>query len=178
MAEGARRSVKAGFVLDQLALNEKLGIEQDELNAYVIEQAYRMGVQPDRLAQELTDRGQIGSVVADVLRGKALSLITEQAEVTDEAGQPVDIAAALRPADADEDAESDTDEPAVTDEAAVTADDEAAPADDPAADDPAAADEAADDAAAGVTAGGEAASTAARAEAGPEGSSGDGDQAG
>ena len=60
-------------------MNEELGIEQDELNAYVIEQAYRMGVQPDRLAQELTDRGQIGSVVADVLRGKALSLITERA---------------------------------------------------------------------------------------------------
>ena len=85
--DGARRSVKAGFVLDQLARQEELGIEQDELNAFVIEQAYRMGVQPDRLAQELADRGQIGSVVTEVLRGKALTLITERA-TGDRRGRP------------------------------------------------------------------------------------------
>jgi trigger factor len=96
MEESARRSVKAGFVLDQLARQEELGIEQDELNSFVIEQAYRMGVQPDRLAQELADRGQIGSVITEVLRGKALTLITERATVTDEAGQPVDVSAALQ----------------------------------------------------------------------------------
>ncbi|HUB21996.1 MAG TPA: hypothetical protein VMA97_06275, partial [Streptosporangiaceae bacterium] len=61
------------------------------------EQAYRMGVQPDRLAQEITEHGQIGSVVADVLRGKALNLITERVTVTDDAGKPVDVSAALRP---------------------------------------------------------------------------------
>jgi trigger factor len=98
----ARRSVKAGFVLDQLARQEELNIEQDELNSFVIEQAYRMGVQPDRLAQELADRGQIGSVITEVLRGKALTLITERATVTDEAGQPVDIEAAMRPDQAEE----------------------------------------------------------------------------
>jgi trigger factor len=97
MEESARRSVKAGFVLDQLARQEELGIEQDELNSFVIEQAYRMGVQPDRLAQELADRGQIGSVITEVLRGKALTLITERATVTDAAGQPVDVSAALQP---------------------------------------------------------------------------------
>ena len=96
MEDSARRSVKAGFVLDQLARQEELGIEQDELNSFVIEQAYRMGVQPDRLAQELADRGQIGSVITEVLRGKALTLITERATVTDEAGQPVDVSAALQ----------------------------------------------------------------------------------
>jgi trigger factor len=97
--------VKAGFVLDELARQEDLNVEQEDLNAFVIEQAYRMGVQPDRLAQELVDRGQLGSAVAEVLRAKALSLLTERAKVTDEAGQPVDVAAALRPpAEADADA--------------------------------------------------------------------------
>ena len=113
MAEGARKSVKAQFVLDQLAQNEDLNVEQDELNAYVIEQAYRMGVQPDRLAQEITEHGQIGSVVADVLRGKALNLITERVTVTDDAGQPVDVGAALRPDEADgEDGDDAPDAPA------------------------------------------------------------------
>jgi hypothetical protein len=104
LTDSARRSVKAGFVLDQLARQEELNIEQDELNSFVIEQAYRMGVQPDRLAQELADRGQIGSVITEVLRGKSLTLITERATVTDEAGQPVDIEAAMRADEAEADA--------------------------------------------------------------------------
>jgi trigger factor len=102
ISDSARRSVKAGFVLDQLARQEELNIEQDELNSFVIEQAYRMGVQPDRLAQELADRNQIGSVITEVLRGKALTVITERAAVTDEAGQPVDIEAAMRAGQAEE----------------------------------------------------------------------------
>jgi trigger factor len=102
ITDSARRSVKAGFVLDQLARQEELNIEQDELNSFVIEQAYRMGVQPDRLAQELADRNQIGSVITEVLRGKALTVITERAAVTDEAGQPVDIEAAMRADQAEE----------------------------------------------------------------------------
>jgi trigger factor len=108
ISDSARRSVKAGFVLDQLARQEELNIEQDELNSFVIEQAYRMGVQPDRLAQELADRNQIGSVITEVLRGKALTVITERATVTDEAGQPVDIEAAMRPDDAGEAGASET----------------------------------------------------------------------
>jgi trigger factor len=104
MENTAKRSVKAGFVLDKLAAQENLGVEQSELNSFVIEQAYRMGVQPDRLAQELADHGQIGSVVGEVLRAKALSLIAERATVTDEAGRPVDLQAlAQEQAQQDED---------------------------------------------------------------------------
>ena len=106
-AEDARRSVKAGFILDKLATQEELGVDQDELAAYVTEQAYRMGVSPDRLAQELSERGQLASVAADVLRGKALTLIAERASVTDEAGRPVDVKAAVAAADAEADDEAD-----------------------------------------------------------------------
>jgi trigger factor len=106
-AEDARRSVKAGFILDKLATQEELGVDQDELAAYVTEQAYRMGVSPDRLAQELSERGQLASVAADVLRGKALTLIAERASVTDEAGRPVDVKAAVAAADAEAGDEAD-----------------------------------------------------------------------
>ena len=90
----ARRSVKASFVLDELASANDLKVEQDELNAYIVEQAYRIGVPPDRLAKEIVDRGQLGMAASEVLRGKALRLLTEQVPVTDEAGRPVDIKAA------------------------------------------------------------------------------------
>jgi trigger factor len=94
IAVDARRSVKAGFVLDELASTNDLRVEQEELNAYIVEQAYRLGVQPDRLAKEIVDRGQLGMAMSEVLRGKALRLLTEQVKVTDEAGRPVDIKAA------------------------------------------------------------------------------------
>jgi trigger factor len=97
-AEDARRSVKAGFVLDKLAAQEELEVEQADLAGYLTEQAYRMGVSPERLAKELSDRGQLGSVADDVLRGKALTLLAERAAVTDESGRPVDIKAAVREA--------------------------------------------------------------------------------
>jgi trigger factor len=112
----ARRSVKAGFILDKLAVEEELGIESSELNSYITEQAYRIGVSPDQLAQQLTENGQLNNVVADVLRSKALTLIAERATVTDESGRSVDVAAALAgPADAEPGAD---DEPG-TDDAAV-----------------------------------------------------------
>ncbi|HEX6858133.1 MAG TPA: trigger factor [Streptosporangiaceae bacterium] len=102
----ARRSVKAGFVLDKLAQAEELGVDQNELSAYVTEQAYRMGVAPDRLAKELTDRNQLGSVVNDILRSKAMTLLSERAAIKDESGRTVDLAAlrqaALAGADAGE----------------------------------------------------------------------------
>jgi trigger factor len=92
----ARRSIKAGFILDKLAVQEELGVESNELNSYITQQAYRLGVTPDQLAQQITESGQVNSVVADVLRTKALTLIAEKATVTDESGNPVDILAITR----------------------------------------------------------------------------------
>jgi trigger factor len=90
----ARRSVKASFVLDELASRDELRVDQEELNAYIVEQAYRLGVPPDRLAKEIVDRGQLPVAMSEVLRGKALRLLTERVPVTDEAGRPVDVKAA------------------------------------------------------------------------------------
>jgi trigger factor len=93
IAADARRYVKSGFVLDEIAREENLGIQQEELNAYIVEQAYRLGVPADRLAKEIVDRGQLGVAVTEVLRAKALDLLAERAAVTDEAGRPVDVKA-------------------------------------------------------------------------------------
>ena len=111
----ARRSVKAQFILDKIAQHEDLSVTGEQLSAYVTEQAYRMGVAPDRLAQQLSDNGQIRAVASDVLRGNALTLIAERARVIDEAGRPVYISAEAEAGDEDEADEADTDE-AGTDE--------------------------------------------------------------
>jgi trigger factor len=87
----ARKAVKAGFVLDELARQDELTVEQEEINAYIVEQAYRLGVQPDRLAKEIVDAGRLGVAITEILRGKALRVLAEQVKVTDEAGRPVDL---------------------------------------------------------------------------------------
>ena len=93
IADDARRFVTASFVLDQIARQEEIGVEQEELNAYLVEQAYRLGVPPERLAKEIVDGGRLGVALTEVLRAKALELMAERATVTDEAGRPVDLKA-------------------------------------------------------------------------------------
>jgi len=91
----ARRSVKTSLVLDKLAKSEEIGVSAEELSAYVARQAQQMGVAPERLAQQLTQNGQINFAAAEVLRGKAMNVIAEHVKVTDPKGEVIDIKAAL-----------------------------------------------------------------------------------
>jgi trigger factor len=91
----ARRAVKVSLVLDQVARQEELGVDQAELSSYVTRQAEQMGVPPERLAKQLADNGQLSFAATEVLRGKAMNVIAEHIKVTDSAGHPVDIKAAL-----------------------------------------------------------------------------------
>jgi trigger factor len=112
LAQEARRSLKAVFVLDKLAAQEDLSVDQADLVGYLTEQAYRLGVSPDRLAQDLSERGQLASAASDVLRSKALTLLTERATVTDSSGNPIDLKAGA----ADDEAGSEDDDAADDDE--------------------------------------------------------------
>ena len=87
---GADSAVKAGFILDQLALQEDLSADQGELSQYVFEQAQRMGVSPDQLAQHLVESNQIRVAFTEVVRGKAMDLVLANAEITDEDGNVVE----------------------------------------------------------------------------------------
>jgi trigger factor len=91
----ARRAVKVSLILDQVARNEELGVDQAELSAYVTRQAEQMGMAPDRLAQQMADNGQLSFAAAEVLRGKAMNVIAERVTVTDKSGHVVDINAVL-----------------------------------------------------------------------------------
>lgn len=90
LTKGARSAVKAGFILDQLAMQEELSANNDELSQYVVEQAQRMGVSPDQLAQHLVQSEQIQVVYTEVVRSKAMDLVLEKAAITDESGNVVE----------------------------------------------------------------------------------------
>ncbi len=95
IGDDVRRSVKARFILDQLAEDEDLDVEQDELAQYITQLAYQQGVTPDQFARQLTSSGQLGAVVADLVRTKAADLLAHRVRVTDESGRPVEVARQL-----------------------------------------------------------------------------------
>lgn len=96
VADAARLAVKGGFVLDQLAVQEELNVENEELSEYVVTQAMQMGVQPQQLAEYLTQNNQLPAIVSEVLRSKALNLVVGHVTVKDESGNEIDVEAVQR----------------------------------------------------------------------------------
>jgi len=112
----ARRAVKITLVLDQLATEEELSVDEAELSDYITRQAEQIGVSPDRLARQLADSDQIAATLGEVRRRKAMNLIAERVKVTDTSGHPVDVTAALAApggSDSDSDESEETDPDAV-----------------------------------------------------------------
>jgi trigger factor len=91
--EQVRGSLKNQLVLDRIADKEQVAVAEAELSAWLVNQAPRYGMTPDQFAQELVQAGQVQAAVAEVRRSKALSVVLEQAKVTDSNGEVVDLAA-------------------------------------------------------------------------------------
>ena len=104
----AEEAVKTQLVLDTLADAEEVGVNDQELTEEVVRRAQQAGEAPQQFADQMVRSGQLAGVVADVRRGKALSLVLEHAKVTDEAGNEVDLTAVLNPAGEPEDGAAET----------------------------------------------------------------------
>jgi trigger factor len=114
LRESAEHSVRAQFVLDAIADQTDVQIEDAELTEYLVRQAARYQMAPQEFADQVVKGGSLPALVADVRRNKALSTVLEHADVTDESGSGVDLAALdeLLSAGAGDTAEIEDDEPA------------------------------------------------------------------
>ncbi|ROO89476.1 trigger factor [Actinocorallia herbida] len=130
LAEAAAKAVRGGFILDQLAVNEELGVENEELSEYVVSQAMQMGLPPQQLAQFLTENNQIPALVAEVLRSKALNLVVEHVKISDSAGNELDIESLRREINGETDEATEEAEEAPAEAAAEVAEDAAPTAED------------------------------------------------
>jgi trigger factor len=91
LKDQVRKNMTSQFVLDELVKTEEIEVSQDELSSYIIQQAMQSRLDPNQLAQQLVDQGQLPSVVAEVARGKALALAVEKAKVVDASGAVVSL---------------------------------------------------------------------------------------
>ena len=80
-------------MLDKVVEKEQLSVNEQELTEHIIRSASRYGMGPDQFAQEIVQAGQVPMLVGEVVRGKALALVLEQAKVLDASGRPVDLEA-------------------------------------------------------------------------------------
>jgi trigger factor len=86
-----RDSVAAQFVLDAVAKDLELGVDQQELTEHMVRRAQQSGEDPQEFANHMFEHNHIPELVAEIRRGKALAEIVENATVTDGAGNVVDL---------------------------------------------------------------------------------------
>jgi trigger factor len=88
-----REALTAQFVLDKIVASEQLSVNEQELTEHIVRTASRYGMGPDQFAQQVVQAGQVPVLVSEVVRGKALALVLESANVVDASGRPVDLEA-------------------------------------------------------------------------------------
>jgi trigger factor len=91
LEEGARNAIRAQFVLDAIARKEELQVAEAELTDQIVRRAQQSGMRADQYAQQVVQSGQLGALMSEVLRGKALAHVLEHATITDASGRPVDL---------------------------------------------------------------------------------------
>jgi trigger factor len=89
--DGARQAIKAQFVLDAIARKEELTVSEAELTDTILRRAQQSGMRADQYAQQVVNSGQLGALMSEVLRGKALALALENATIRDTSGNAVDL---------------------------------------------------------------------------------------
>ncbi|MDQ1684118.1 MAG: trigger factor [Frankiaceae bacterium] len=87
----AQQAIKAQFILDAIARKEELSVSEPELTDQIVRRARQNGMRADQYAQEVVNSNQLGSLMSELLRGKALALLLENATITDASGRPVDL---------------------------------------------------------------------------------------
>jgi trigger factor len=84
-------AIKAQFVLDLVAEQQELSVNDQELTEHIVRHAQRSGVSPDQFAQHAVENNLVPSLVSEVVRGKALAYLVENATVTDASGNTVEL---------------------------------------------------------------------------------------
>lgn len=89
----ARGRIKSAILLDRIAEENELSVAQEELSAWLMQQAPRYGMTPDQFANELVKAGQVQMAVTEVRRAKSLAFVMEKATIVDPSGAEVDLEA-------------------------------------------------------------------------------------
>ena len=80
------RSIKAELILEKIAKEADLKVDDDDIGQEIALAAMRAGRDPKEVAEQVIASGRLGTVAADVLRRKALDHVVENIDVQSVAG--------------------------------------------------------------------------------------------
>lgn len=92
----SRKSFQVQMLLDAIVEAESVQVNEQELMQYMMASAnqYRMNI--NEFMKAISENGQLPAFVAEAARRKALSVVLEQATVTDSKGKQVDLSEFLK----------------------------------------------------------------------------------
>ena len=94
------QTIQREFLLDSIVKAESVSVNESELTEYLVRASQRYGMTPDQFIKEVSEAGQITTMVAEVARTKALAGVLGRVKVKDKSGKKVDLEA-LRPKEAE-----------------------------------------------------------------------------
>ncbi|MDH2442523.1 trigger factor [Amnibacterium sp. CER49] len=128
VAESSEKAFRSQLLFDTIVEAENITVSQDELAQFLVQSAQQYGMQPQEFVEVLQQNNQLPSMMSEVARSKAISVLLGRVKVQDTTGKPVDLSDFVVTDSPQDIADEETDEPVeVVAEAPVPADD-AAPA--------------------------------------------------
>ncbi|MGO1539900.1 MAG: trigger factor [Leucobacter sp.] len=121
----SEKQLQLQLLLDAVVTQENVSPTQSELSQYIFQSAQQYGMEPQEFLQALSQGNQMGVIVGEVTRNKALAVALAKAKVVDKDGNAVDLTEFTAVEDSEEDivvdAEpSDSEETTDADDATVT----------------------------------------------------------
>lgn len=87
-----REALKAQIILDKLADEQQIGVDQQELTDMLLRRAAQNGTTPEAEVKHMMEHNHSTEWMQEIRRSKALQRIVTAATVTDSDGVPVDVA--------------------------------------------------------------------------------------
>ena len=88
-----KKTITREFLLDSIVKAESVAVNESELTEYLVRAAARYGMSPDQFIKEVSQAGQVTTMVAEVARAKALAQVLARVDVVDKSGNKVDLEA-------------------------------------------------------------------------------------
>lgn len=88
-----KSTITREFLLDSIVKAESVAVNESELTEYLVRAAARYRMTPDQFIKEVSQAGQVTTMVAEVARAKALAQVLSRVQVVDKSGKKVDLEA-------------------------------------------------------------------------------------
>ena len=91
VTEEVTKSLTQEILFDSIVQAEQVSVNENELTEYLVRASSRYGMTPDQFIKEVSEAGQITTMVAEVSRAKALAGVLARVKVLTKSGKVVNL---------------------------------------------------------------------------------------